>query len=992
MNNSKRIFYVLAVLLTLNILPPRAVDAQNINMIDIELHVDRLSEITNSDADGTHSDYYPIVTIDGQIPKGVPDVDKNGIIDVNDWRSFETESPYNDFTFVNWDFWITRPYIDTLSLEIQLWDRDGLFNGDDDHVDIYNGGGLNLNLTLSLPNCLISGGAQGACSSEISTFGDDYGCNFLGFDCDGNAWIYFSVKVNNPSIRYCKLADYTFNQYKSYQDIEGQLRDYANRYPVLASVVTLAPKTEGKDNNIVALKISDNVDQPEGEPGILFVGTHHAREWISAEIPLHLADYLLANYDSCDEVKALVDSSEIWIVPVTNPDGYEYSQIDDKINDPYKPHPHRDWRKNRNLNQDMRMYCAMQGGVGGPAVGVDINRNYGAPPQPDWDQLSNENFSSSCDSIEFKGPYPFSESETQAIQNLMSQVSFSAALSYHSYSQLVLHPFGYKTDPIGDQRITTMANFLVSILNYGKSNSSDQYHRVQSCCLYDTVVGGTFDDWVYSTFNIPVFTIELPPKYSPPNARNEAGFELPADQIEPTWETNKPAALCLIKYAIAGTIPDTCGDVTAPKLAIVNAFAAQGVLNDSVNVTAPPDREVRPDQKLTLEFRVENTGQSTATYDLVVGQGEEGNWVDTTNIPTQVTLDSGVLTLVQVPIVVPSADQNPDISSVSVLAISQSDPDVRGGAATKLTVRPADLYVKINPAFTASPTTERRFTITYGNNGRAAAVNVALGIDLPPDVSYVSDSLGGLLPLFDNIHVWYLGTVPAQTESSIEVVIKRPAANLQPKPSLRVGIVSGMVQAGYTTKTPEANSKDNDDQISSNASFISSTNNPSSEGNEFVPDLRKLGFVIQGQAGSTNQIQWIITVANQGKDPGINLVFIDDVPQGLHIDRVEKSRGLVEINGQQVKLTLDRLEAGETFEFSIFTIATDPSGEPINTVSLSADNLSGTRTASSYAAKSLPVTGETPGWRTWVLAIMGVGTILFSVLIMTRLWHRAKGL
>src|SRR5262249_46344801 len=150
---------------------------------------------------------------------------------------------------------------------------------------------------------------------------------------------------------------------------------------------------------------SDNVQQGENEPKVLFVGTRHANEWISSEVPLHLAAYLLNNYNTDPEIQSLVDQADIWFIPVLNPDASGFIVTDDPA-----------WRKNRrpNTTNSDGTNCKMVS-----SVGVDLNRNYATNA---WSDLNLENstyFSAYCDSDAFKGPAPFSESETQAIRNLM---------------------------------------------------------------------------------------------------------------------------------------------------------------------------------------------------------------------------------------------------------------------------------------------------------------------------------------------------------------------------------------------------------------------------------------------------------------------------------------------------------------------------------------------------------------------------------------------
>ena len=299
--------------------------------------------------------------------------------------------------------------------------------------------------------------------------------------------------------------------YHSYAELERDLFELEKSYPEIAKVFDIGDSWENR--NIYAIKISDNVEYDEDEAEVFFVGCHHAREWITVEIPYLIAHYLLLNYYQDPEIKWIVDNSEIWIVPLLNPDGLEYSIT-----------TFRYWRKNRRDN-------------GNGSYGVDLNRNYsymwgcdniGSSPNP---------FSQT-----YRGPYPFSEPETQAIKNLFEQKNFKVVVSYHSYSQIILYPWGYTKEP----------SPLNDLLEELSSKMSELIYQVNGN-LYEFGQGGSFlyltngeaTDWFLGTYNIPAFTIELPPVDF-----ISGGFFNSEEDIIPIFKENLPAALFLIKWAI----------------------------------------------------------------------------------------------------------------------------------------------------------------------------------------------------------------------------------------------------------------------------------------------------------------------------------------------------------------------------------------------------------------------------------------------------------
>ena len=298
--------------------------------------------------------------------------------------------------------------------------------------------------------------------------------------------------------------------YHTYAEIDAEIYSLASAYPSLARVSSIGKSLEGRD--LWAIKISDNAAQDEDESVIVLMGAHHAREWISVDTPFLIAKYLLDKYAVAPEIKDYVDKAEIWIVPMVNPDGHQHSVITDRL-----------WRKNRRNNGD-------------GSFGVDLNRNY----EKEWGGpgSSGDTFSET-----YRGPAPFSEPESQACRDFLQAVNPDALISYHSYSQLVLFPWGYTNSPAPDKALlqslaTTLANKIKAV--HGKT-----YTPEQSSSLY--LASGDTTDWLYWLLGVPAFTIELRPSSLWP------GFKLPESEIKPTFEENLPAALYLIEWVIANS-------------------------------------------------------------------------------------------------------------------------------------------------------------------------------------------------------------------------------------------------------------------------------------------------------------------------------------------------------------------------------------------------------------------------------------------------------
>lgn len=308
--------------------------------------------------------------------------------------------------------------------------------------------------------------------------------------------------------------------YHSYQELESELQALVRAYPSITRLYILGKSLENR--NIYALKISDNVSTRENEPAITFLGGHHAREWISLEIPLLIGKHLLENYTSDDRIKFLVDSAEIWVIPLVNPDGLQYSILNYRL-----------WRKNRRLNYD-------------GSYGVDLNRNYSFAWA--YDSLGSSPNPSSAD---YRGLEPFSEPETRAINNFFHNHNLAAAISYHSFSQSILYPWGYLDQATEDEPLFQQLSAAMAELIYQVNGRIYETGRA-AAALYLT--NGDFADWAYAFFQIPAFTIELPPL-----DLAQGGFVNSEADIDEIFQENLPPALFLIDWVIANyeeTIPE----------------------------------------------------------------------------------------------------------------------------------------------------------------------------------------------------------------------------------------------------------------------------------------------------------------------------------------------------------------------------------------------------------------------------------------------------
>jgi len=195
-----------------------------------------------------------------------------------------------------------------------------------------------------------------------------------------------------------------YSAFRSYSEpggIRDELVATAAAHPRLTKLVNIGTSVNGQ--KIYALKVTRNARQLRDgrRPSVLYGGAQHAREWITPEMVRRLMHHYLDGYGSDRQLTRIVDTTELWFLPVSNPDGYDFTFTEGN----------RLWRKNlRDNNGD---------GVITPGDGVDLNRNF----QTKWG-YDNEGSSPEPSSETYRGPSPASEPETKALDGLFGKVGF----------------------------------------------------------------------------------------------------------------------------------------------------------------------------------------------------------------------------------------------------------------------------------------------------------------------------------------------------------------------------------------------------------------------------------------------------------------------------------------------------------------------------------------------------------------------------------------
>ncbi|MFF7747913.1 M14 family metallopeptidase [Streptomyces sp. NPDC007971] len=307
------------------------------------------------------------------------------------------------------------------------------------------------------------------------------------------------------------------SKYHNYAEMNAEIDQRLAAYPNIMSKRVIGKSYQGRD--IVAIKISDNVGTDEDEPEVLFTAHQHAREHLTVEMALYLLRELGAGYGKDSRITDIVNSREIWIVPDLNPDGGEYDIATGS---------YRSWRKNRQPNS------------GSSAVGTDLNRNWDYK----WGCCGGSSGSKSSET--YRGSAAESAPEVKVVADFArsrvvgGKQQIRAGIDFHTYSELVLWPFGWT---YADTAPGMSADDAAAFKAVGqKMAASNGYTPEQSSDLY--ITDGSIDDYLWGTQKIFDYTFEMYPTSS-----WDGGFYPPDEVIERETSRNKDAVLQLLENA-----------------------------------------------------------------------------------------------------------------------------------------------------------------------------------------------------------------------------------------------------------------------------------------------------------------------------------------------------------------------------------------------------------------------------------------------------------
>ncbi len=306
-----------------------------------------------------------------------------------------------------------------------------------------------------------------------------------------------------------------FTEFRDINELNTFFDQLVADHPALISRQTIGTSIQGRPIEAFNIGAPGTPGDLDSRPSIIINGMAHAREWISPMTVAYIMRGLLDGYGTDPDITTLLDHVTFRVAPIMNPDGYVYTWTSDRF-----------WRKTRRNNGD-------------GSFGVDWNRN--------WAQgWGGQGSSGDTFSDVYRGTAPFSEPETQALRDYTLGIPNRAFhIDFHSYSQLVLWPWGYTDSeiPEPDRSIEDdIANAYAGVI---ASTTGAAYLPIKSSDLY--LAAGDSTDWHYGGGGVFSLTVELRP-----TSGGIGGFDPSPTEILPCAQENLAAVIGLGQTVAAG--------------------------------------------------------------------------------------------------------------------------------------------------------------------------------------------------------------------------------------------------------------------------------------------------------------------------------------------------------------------------------------------------------------------------------------------------------
>ncbi|XP_004460610.1 mast cell carboxypeptidase A [Dasypus novemcinctus] len=310
----------------------------------------------------------------------------------------------------------------------------------------------------------------------------------------------FDVKEDRP-------GRHSYAKYNNWDKIVAWTEKMVNKHPEMVSRLKIGTTVE--DNPLYVLKVGKG---DEKRKAIFMDCGIHAREWVSPAFCQWFVYQATKTYGKNKIMTKLLDQMDFYVLPVFNVDGYIWSWKKNRL-----------WRKNRSKNQNSR------------CIGTDLNRNFNAS----WSSFPDTK--DPCGDT-YRGPAPESERETEAVTAFIRShlKSLKAYITFHSYSQMLLFPYGYTKQSAPNRKaLTKVAKIGTDVLST-RYETRYIYGPIAST-IYRT--SGSSLDWAYDLGIKHTFAFELRDK-------GRFCFLLPESQIKPTCKETMLAVKFIAKYIL----------------------------------------------------------------------------------------------------------------------------------------------------------------------------------------------------------------------------------------------------------------------------------------------------------------------------------------------------------------------------------------------------------------------------------------------------------
>ncbi|XP_054034462.1 carboxypeptidase A1 [Dryobates pubescens] len=301
-------------------------------------------------------------------------------------------------------------------------------------------------------------------------------------------------------------STFDYSAYHTLDEIYAFMDLLVAENPNLVSKLEIGRSTE--DRPLYVLKFSKG---GTNRPAIWIDTGIHSREWVTQASGVWFAKKIVLDHENDEGLASILNTMDIFLEIVTNPDGFAFTQTENRM-----------WRKTRSKHS------------GSTCVGVDPNRN--------WETgFGGSGASGNPCSETYHGPYANSEPEVKAIVDFVkSHGNIKAFISIHSYSQLLLYPYGYTNTPAPDQEelheVSEKAVAALSSLYGTKYKYGSMFTTIYEA-------SGVTTDWTYNQGIKYSFTFEL-------RDTGSYGFLLPAEQIVPSAEETWLALKVIMQHTL----------------------------------------------------------------------------------------------------------------------------------------------------------------------------------------------------------------------------------------------------------------------------------------------------------------------------------------------------------------------------------------------------------------------------------------------------------